>query len=279
MAYNQYSLFNNDFFRANGCNGATIGAYQQYLASAGGTVSHEAQYPYLDRDPNLYCANKPKWNTGAKVSRAVIDYRCDEDKLKQLVYKYGAVATGIYASDPGFSNTYKGVFSGCSTKSINHAVTVVGWGTQNGTPYWIVKNSWGSSWGDGGYIKIRRGSSECGIGGNCAATECTYTGGYTPAPVAPPPPPIPPNQICDISSLYGRSDITGNYTLTTRSKNLFNCVCISIITNKYFSLKLMERNMLLMSNAPIPSAALELLVPAMLACTFVERFNANFPSN
>jgi len=201
---------------ANGCNGATIGAYQQYLASAGGTVSHEAQYPYLDRDPNLYCANKPKWNTGAKVSRAVIDYRCDEDKLKQLVYKYGAVATGIYASDPGFSNTYKGVFSGCSTKSINHAVTVVGWGTQNGTPYWIVKNSWGSSWGDGGYIKIRRGSSECGIGGNCAATECTYTGGYTPAPVAPPPPPIPPNQICDISSLYGRSDITGNYTLTTR---------------------------------------------------------------
>ena len=67
-----------------------------------------------------------------------------------LVYKYGAVATGIYASDRGLSNVNKGVFDSCSTSKINHAVTVVGYGTQNGKPYWLIKNSWGDNWGDGG---------------------------------------------------------------------------------------------------------------------------------
>jgi hypothetical protein len=68
---------------------------------------------------------------------------------------------------------FKGVFNQCSTTKINHAVTVVGYGTQNGMPYWLVKNSWGPNWGDNGYIRIRRGTNECGIGGNCVVTECT----------------------------------------------------------------------------------------------------------
>jgi hypothetical protein len=74
----------------------------------GGKVSHEAQYPYQDRDPKLSCqTSKGKWNTGATVTRSLADYRCNEDKLKQLVYQFGAVATGIYASDDSFSNTNK----------------------------------------------------------------------------------------------------------------------------------------------------------------------------
>ena len=54
--------------------------------------------------------------------------------------------------------------SDCTT-SINHAVLVVGYGTLNGTNYWIVKNSWGTSWGDKGYLKIAdvAGAGMCGI--------------------------------------------------------------------------------------------------------------------
>ena len=137
-----------------------------------------------------------------------------------LVYKYGAVATGIYASDNGFGNYNKGVFDGCSPTKINHAVTVVGYGTESGKPYWLVKNSWGDNWGDGGYIKIARGNSECGIGGNCALVECSKTGTASPAPQAPPPAPIPANQICDISKLFGSSTITGTYTLNVTSMYL-----------------------------------------------------------
>ena len=44
-----------------------------------------------------------------------------------------------------------------------HAVKILGWGTENGTPYWLVANSWNYDWGDKGYFKILRGSNECGI--------------------------------------------------------------------------------------------------------------------
>merc|ERR1712088_1266083 len=111
----------------NGCNGAWIGAYQSWFPESNEKVSHEAQYGYLDRDPNLKCMGKPTWNTGATVTKGITDYSCNEDKLKKLVYKYGAVATGIYASDNGFGNYKAGVFDTCSSTKMNHAVTVVGY--------------------------------------------------------------------------------------------------------------------------------------------------------
>ncbi len=50
----------------------------------------------------------------------------------------------------------------CPT-AINHAIAIVGWGSQNGTNYWIVKNSWGTGWGENGYFRIIRGKNMCGI--------------------------------------------------------------------------------------------------------------------
>lgn len=44
-----------------------------------------------------------------------------------------------------------------------HAVKLVGWGTEGGTDYWLVANSWNTAWGEDGYFKIARGSNECGI--------------------------------------------------------------------------------------------------------------------
>ena len=50
--------------------------------------------------------------------------------------------------------SYTTMFS--SSTRVNHAVLVVGWGTQNNIPYWLIKNSWGTTFGDKGYIKIKR---------------------------------------------------------------------------------------------------------------------------
>lgn len=53
-----------------------------------------------------------------------------------------------------------------SADDVNHAVLAVGYGTENGIDYWLIKNSWGASWGDNGYFKMKRGVNMCGIA-NC----------------------------------------------------------------------------------------------------------------
>lgn len=44
-----------------------------------------------------------------------------------------------------------------------HAVKLLGWGVENGTPYWLLANSWNTDWGDKGYFKMLRGDNECGL--------------------------------------------------------------------------------------------------------------------
>jgi len=67
--------------------------------------------------------------------------------------------------------TYKsGVYHHTSGSALGgHAIKIVGWGVESGTPYWLVANSWNEGWGDNGFFKIRRGNNECGIEGQIVA--------------------------------------------------------------------------------------------------------------
>jgi len=72
-----------------------------------------------------------------------------------------AVAFQVYSDFP----TYKSGVYKHTTGSLlgGHAVEMVGWGTENGEDYWLIKNSWNDQWGDEGFFKISRGNNECGI--------------------------------------------------------------------------------------------------------------------
>ena len=92
----------------------------------------------------------------------------NQQALKAAVAR-GPVSVAIEADTKTFQFYSSGVINSteCGT-TLDHGVLVVGYGEENGIPYWLVKNSWGSNWGDNGYVKIARSDSEndngvCGI--------------------------------------------------------------------------------------------------------------------
>merc|ERR1712028_188626 len=92
----------------------------------------------------------------------------------------GPVSVAIEADQTGFQHYSSGVFSGTCGTSLDHGVLVVGYGTDGSSDYWKVKNSWGATWGDAGYIRMAKSCAATGettgrqlLGGKTgAAGEC-----------------------------------------------------------------------------------------------------------
>ncbi|XP_036420312.1 digestive cysteine proteinase 2-like, partial [Colossoma macropomum] len=109
-----------------------------------------------------------------KAYATCIDYRIlpseDEHYLQYIVGSIGPVSVVIDISRHTFQLYESGVYDDqyCSSAHLNHAVLVVGYGTEGiGQEYWLVKNSWGVTWGEGGYIKMSRNKkNQCGIATN-----------------------------------------------------------------------------------------------------------------
>merc|ERR1712110_471798 len=73
------------------------------------------------------------------------------------------VSVAIEADQMSFQLYNGGVMTGTCGTQLDHGVLVVGFGTDSGSEYWKVKNSWGASWGENGYIRMIRGQNQCGI--------------------------------------------------------------------------------------------------------------------
>merc|ERR1712119_37067 len=142
---------------------------------------------------------------GVDISGAYWTESGDEETLKKLVTKHGAVSTGVAAAG-AFSQYKGGIFSGCSsTARPDHAVAVVGYGTENGVDYWLIKNSWGTSWGEKGYIRVKRGVKMCGIGGTIITLDCAKgsSSASTSAPVTTTTTAAPATNSADCTDTYG----------------------------------------------------------------------------
>ncbi|XP_028133575.1 cathepsin L [Diabrotica virgifera virgifera] len=155
-------------FGNNGCNGGLMDNAFRYIKANGG-IDTEASYKYKAEDEK--CHFNPK-KVGA-TDKGFVDIESgSEDALKAAVATVGPVSVAIDASHETFQLYNQGVYyePECSSEELDHGVLVVGYGTEDDQDYWLVKNSWGPSWGLDGYIKMARNrNNSCGI-----ATQASY---------------------------------------------------------------------------------------------------------
>merc|ERR1719219_1379352 len=165
----------------NGCNGASVSGYARWLTgdTFNGNLASEAEYPYTAVRGTCR-TDYEVFYQGARISDMFFTWQGDEETMARLVAEHGAVMTAVGTNSHWYSYA-GGVFAGCTGSSINHGVVVVGYGTEDGEDYWLVKNSWGPWWGDEGYIKIKRGVGMCGIGSYMVTLSCEE-GAATPSP-------------------------------------------------------------------------------------------------
>ena len=89
----------------------------------------------------------------------------DTDQLKSALASHGPISIGIQANQDAFQYYKSGIITDGCGEDLDHGVLAVGYGVENNTPYFLVKNSWGTWWGDKGYVKIggQPGTNTCGI--------------------------------------------------------------------------------------------------------------------
>ncbi|XP_066140805.1 digestive cysteine proteinase 1-like [Euwallacea fornicatus] len=142
-------------YNGAGCNGGVVQSALDYVRDRG--IVYEGDYPYEARQQSC----RQNGNV-FQISGYTEIGSNDENGLRDAVGNVGPVSVALNAAD--FQNYGGGIYDnpGCST-AINHGVLAVGYNSENGRDYWIVKNSWGGGWGEGGYIRMARGHNLCAI--------------------------------------------------------------------------------------------------------------------
>jgi cathepsin F len=157
----------------SGCRGGWPWSAYEDIKALGG-LQDEASYPYtgVARDSCAVQAEQP--GAAARIS----GYTClgsDESVLQHWLLAHGPISVALDASR--LSLYVGGVFAPreCSQTSLDHAVLVVGYGSNatTGEDFWVVKNSWGETWGEEGFFRIARGSNACGIA-NAASSAVIF---------------------------------------------------------------------------------------------------------
>ncbi|KAI7992596.1 Senescence-specific cysteine protease SAG12 [Camellia lanceoleosa] len=145
-----------------GCKPGSMDIAFQFIQQNG--LTSEDNYPYNAKvNP---CDSTKAANSVVQITGYGDVPRNNEQALLQAVANQ-PVSVGIEGTGPSFQNYMNGVFTGPCGTQLDHAVTIIGYGTTtDGINYWLVKNSWGSTWGENGYMRIERdvvAEGRCGI--------------------------------------------------------------------------------------------------------------------
>ncbi|KAG8494258.1 hypothetical protein CXB51_011641 [Gossypium anomalum] len=182
ISLSEQELVDCDKTYNTGCEGGLMDYAFQFVINNHG-IDTEEDYPYQGRE---HTCNKEKLKRHVVTIDDYTDVPMNNEKKLLQAVATQPVSVGICGSERAFQLYSKGIFTGPCSTSLDHAVLIVGYGSENGVDYWIVKNSWGTRWGMNGYIHMIRNSGKsegiCGI--NMLASY--------PIKTSPNPPPSPP---------------------------------------------------------------------------------------
>jgi cysteine peptidase B len=151
-----------DYFPCMGCNGGEMSCAFTYLSeSQHGNMATEASYPYVAGPHSKTGSCKAGSSSrGATISGSK-DLPTNEAQMATHLAANGPIAIGAYAVP--WKQYKSGILTSCGSGPVDHAIVVVGYGTDSGTDYWTIKNSWGTSFGEGGYIRVEKGTNLCKV--------------------------------------------------------------------------------------------------------------------
>lgn len=157
----------------HGCNGGLMDNAFTWIGKNNG-LCFEEDYVYTSGTTGKNGECYKTCHTDA-LSTVVeyVDVKPNSDQALMDALLKGPVSVAIQANQRKFQMYKSGVLTGSECgNELDHGVLVVGWGTSNGTPYWIVKNSWSASWGQNGYILLERGTDANDGSGTCGILAC-----------------------------------------------------------------------------------------------------------
>jgi len=147
----------------SGCNGGDLPTAFAYIEANG--LEAEASYPYTGEDGT--CAYDKSEVVAQITGWGYATQSGNETEMQANSFVHGPLSICV---DAETWQTYtSGVITSDCSNSLDHCVQIVGWGSSNNVPYWIIRNSWGADWGISGYIWVERNQDLCGV-----ADEATY---------------------------------------------------------------------------------------------------------
>lgn len=144
----------------NGCDGGLmVNAFEWIINYRGGYVSSYNNYPYVSGNGNVPSCELQKLNTHVAQICNYDEIDQNENAMSNYVYENGPISVGVDATS--WQTYTSGIMTNCISNKVDHGVLVIGFDDNYKIPYWIIKNSWGASWGENGYIRISKNVNNC----------------------------------------------------------------------------------------------------------------------
>jgi len=147
----------------NGCHGGSPHGAYSVIEELGG-MELESAYPYQAKDEQCRFSK-------SKAKVTIAGYQAvghgNETEMRMYLGTVGPLSVCVQAK--GWHHYKHGILTGCPNVGTDHCVQLVGYGSENGTDFWKLRNSWGTRFGEDGFIRVQFGSNQCNV--DCCATK------------------------------------------------------------------------------------------------------------